>query len=423
MNQARIADGVLEKKLGSGRVFIASTGVKDLVYLEGSVLGGWNMLPRHKGEASILAAELLDAGTKTKNKSVIRGALASRGASLSFSAGDERTYFRGSCLPEDLTLLLTVLCECLGEAAFPASEMRTAQARVHGELFEQKSDTRTQAGIALSRLIYDEKHTNYEETTNERIADLAKVDRRELVSFKNLLGQGGLVLAIVGDIDTDLAYRAAQKAFTKLPLGTDNAPDKRQNSKNQTSETKLVAIADKANIDVFIGAAVPLTYHDPLYLPFIVLNQMLGGSGFTGHLMRTVRERDGLTYDVKALPSGFTGGNDGAFQVYASFSPARYHESVSVLRKEVDIFFKSGITDAVLTARKQEMLGHYAIGLSTTRGLAATLHQIGRRQRELSYIDDYLTLLQALTIDELHAAASLIPLKNLSLAAAGTFSA
>lgn len=419
----RIADGIVEKSWGTARIFAARTGVHDLVYVEGSVLGGWNMLPRRKGEISVLAAELLDAGTKDKSKSVIRESLAARGAMLSFSSGDERTYFRGSCLPEDLPRFLAIIVECLGEAAFPAAEVKGAKTRIHGELVEEKSDTRVQSAIALSRLIYDSQHPNFEETTEERMVDLSTTERSEVMSFKKLLGQGGLVLAIVGDVDAEGAARTAERTFKRLPKGTEEPPEKTSNSRHQEAQEARIDIADKANVDVFMGTALPLTYNDDLYLPFIVLSQMLGGPGFTSHLMATIRERDGLTYGVYTRPTGFTGGAEGAFRIWATFSPGRLDESVAALRKEVGIFFRKGITDAGLEARKEEMTGSYIVGLSTTRGLAAALHQIGRRSRDLSYIDDYLKLIQAVSLKDLKDAAALIPLDKLSLAAAGTFSA
>lgn len=417
----RIAEHIVEKRIGTARLFVAPLRVADLVYLEGSVLGGWNMLPRRKGEVSVLTAELLDAGTSSKSKDVIRESLAARGATLTFSCGDERTYFRGSCLPEDLSKLLSVVVECLSDSVFPAAEVRNAKERIHGELVEEKTDTRVQAAIALSRLVYDTSHENYEETTEERIRDLQKVERKDLVAFNKLLGQGGLVLTIVGDVEAGTALAVAEKAIRKLPVGTEESPEKTLNSRAPKAAQTLVHIADKANVDVFLGAAVPLTYNDPLYLPFIMFNEMLGGRGFTGHLTKTIRERDGLTYHVSARPTGFTGGSDGAFRIYASFNPTRYEESVATLRKEIDIFFKTGITEKNLELRKEEMVGGYTVGLSNTRGIAGVLHQIGRRHRDLSYIDDYITLLKAVTLEKLHAAAALIPRDKLSLAAAGTF--
>jgi zinc protease len=419
----RIAEHIVEKRIGGARIFVAPMSVLDLVYVEGSVLGGWNMLPRRHGELSVLAAELLDAGTKSKSKETIRESLASRGATLAFSSGDERTYFRGTCLPEDLPHLLGILRECLTEAAFPAREVQAGKERILGELEQEKTDTRTQAAIALSRLIYDPAHTNYEESTEERMRDLTKAERPELLAFRKMLGIGGLVIAIAGDVEAEKTLTLVEKTLRKMPPGTEEAPEKLQNTLTPQMRTVLVPIADKANVDVFLGASVPLTYNDPLYLPFIVATEMLGGRGFTSHLMATIRERDGLTYGVYSRPTGFTGGADGAFQIWATFSPAKFDESVAMLRKEIALFFKKGMTEEGLRRRKEEMTGLHVVGLSTTRGLAAMLHQIGRRGRDLSYIDDYLTLLNAVTLRELGDAAALIPLTSLSLAAAGTFSA
>lgn len=228
---------------------------------------------------------------------------------------------------------------------------------------------------------------------------------------------------MTGDIDAKATARAAEAAFKRLPAGTLEAPAKPHNARRQESQEARIDIADKANVDVFLGAALPLTYNDPLYLPFIVATEMLGGRGFTSHLMSTIRERDGLTYAVYSRPTGFTGGSEGAFQIWATFSPGRFDESVAKLRQEIDFFFAKGLTEKNLAARQEEMSGLYAVGLSTTRGLAAALHQMGRRHRDLSYIDEYLKLIQAISLKDVRAASALIPLDKLSLAAAGTFSA
>ena len=148
---------------------------------------------------------------------------------------------------------------------------------------------------------------------------------------------------------------------------------------------------------------------------------MLGGPGFTSHLVATIRERDSLTYSVRAYSTGFGALAEGSMQVWATFSPQKYNESVKALKKEIALFFKELLTRSNLEARKLEMIGEYTVGLSTTRGLAATLHKIGTENKSLSYIDEYPELLKVITLEDLHKAAALIPLSKLSLAAAGTF--
>ena len=417
----KLAANVTELEHEGMRLFASHTGAKDVVSIEGSMFGGWNMLPRNQAEVPSFAAELMDAGTAKRTKESIREALGAHGASLSFSAGGDRMYFSGSCLPEDVSFLLKLVVECVTQANYPASEIKVSKARALGDLEEEKTNTRSLASAALSRSMYDSSHVNYTETIATRKKNTESITRAQLLAFRKMLGKGGFVLAITGDVHPQKTLSTAKNILETLPKGTAAAPTKKANKKAQTSANEIIAIKDKANIDVYLGASIPLTYTNRLYLPFIILCEMLGGHGFTSHLMTTVRERDGLTYGVYTVPAGFSGEADGCFQVWATFSPAKYTESVKVLKKEIALFFKEQITEKNLEARKTEMAGGYTVGLSTTRGFANRLLKIGVEGKNLSYLDEYTELLQAITLTELNEAASLIPLSKLALAAAGTF--
>ena len=412
---------IKELEYNGMKLFVSRTGAKDVVAIEGSVLGGSNMLPRTKSEVASMTAELLDAGTAKRSKESIREALGARGASISFSAGGDRTYFSASCLPEDISFVLKIIVECLTEAYFPTKELLTAKKRALGELDEAKSQTRTVAAGALSRLLYDPSHVNYAETFSARKKSIETLSRNDLLAFRKMLGMSGLILVITGDIQVDTTLKNSKAILAKLPKGISEVPEKKLNKKKPAVSQELVSITDKANIDVYVGVSVPMTYQSKEYLPFVVLSEMLGGRGFTSHLMSTIRERDGLTYGVYTMLSGFGGGADGSFQIWATFSPDKYTESVSALKKEIALFFKKLLTQKSLEARKTEMAGAYIVGLSTTRGLANVLHKIGVEGKPLSYIDEYPELIKAITVDDLHKAAALIPLSRLSLAAAGTF--
>lgn len=405
---------------GGGRLFIASTYAHDVVVVEGSVLGGPTMLPAPLDVIPGLAAELLDAGTPKKKKSVIREALAGRGISLAFSSSGDRTFFSGRCFPEDLSFLLGTISESLNEASFPEAEVKNIKARALGELAEEKSDTRAQAERALTELLYDPLHENYVRPIKDQEKSIVTTRRLHLQNFRKILGRGGLVLAIVGDIETDSARAAAEKAFNKLGEGTMSAPAKHMNKKIQSTEEKLIPIADKANIDVVLGASLPLSAHHQLYHPAKVLTDMLGG-GFSAHLMQTIRERDGLTYGVSATLAGLSTGADGYFKIWATFSPKRYEESIAKLRIEVDIFFSRGLTETALAKRQDEIAGSYLVALATTANLAASLHAIGTLGFDLSYLTEYPNIIRAVSLEDITLAAELIPRNKLSLAASGTF--
>jgi zinc protease len=416
-----MAQNITEKRvLENGRIFIAPTRNRDIVSFQGSILGGSLMLPKAQLEVPSFAGKLFDAGTAAHGKSVLRESLAARGASLRFSGGDRRTYFSGSCLPEDLQFLLEMVAECLGTATFLTPEIQSARERFLGSLKEDKTDTRIQAGHEMSRLLYDSAHPNYAEKDEYVEKSIKSVTRNEVVNFKNKLGRRGLVLAIVGGVEEGKALKAAERAFGKLKEGTFELPEIARNKKPVQVQEKLITIPQKANIDVYLGGFMPITYNDELYLPFAVVSDMLGG-GFASHLMQTVRERDGLTYGVYSRSAGFDLGQEGDFRILATFSPLLYEKGVATTRKEIARFFASGLNEDALAKKKDEIIGSYVIGLATTRGLAARLHFIGTHNEELSYIDEYIEKIKAVTVADLHKTADLIPHKKLSLCAAGTF--
>lgn len=418
-----ITNNVTELELADGaRIFVAPMRTKDVVTFEGSVLGGISTLPQEGAMIQSLAVDLLDAGTTAHSKDELREALAARGISLSFGTGIDRTSFSASCLPEDLGYLLNTIVECLSSATFPPKELALARERMLGEIEEAKTDTNYLASIALGRALYDPAHINYPYTIEQKTSYLKKITRADLVSFRKQLGRGGLVLSITGDVTVPAAERAVRSAIAKLPKGTTAAPAKKMNTKKPATTETLIPIKDKANIDTYLGAAVPITYDHPLYTAFNVFCGMLGGRGLSsGHLMRTIRERDGLTYGIYVRSAGFSGLLDGYFRIWATFSPATFKIAVEKTKKEIKTFLSIGLTPEALLKKQDQIAGSYVVGLSTTGGLASMLHSIGAEGKPLSYIDAYPDLVRAVTVDDLKAVAKLIPFDKLSLAASGSF--
>jgi zinc protease len=406
---------------GGGTLIISPTHARDVVVVQGSVLGGPNMFPIDEKIIPGLVSTLLDAGTKSKSKAVLREGLAARGMSLGFSAIGDRTNFSGQCFPEDLGKLLGILTECLGAAAFPEVELKNAKAVLRAELEEEKSDTAVRAERALAYTLYDSAHPNYARPLDEVAKSLEHIRRVHLQKFQQALGRKGLIVVVAGDVDVDTTRRTVEKVIGRLPLGSMSVPTKVPNTTTARSTEELVHIHDKANVDVRLGAALPLTLRDSLYLPLYVVVQMLGGGTFDTHLMKTIRDRDGLTYGVYAQLLGFTKDTDGYFRVAATFSPLLFDQAVAALRREVKIFFDSGLTREALMRTQERLTGAYQVSLSTTANLANTLHAFAKNGFGVSYLTEYPELLQQVTLADIKKAAELVPLDKLALAASGTF--
>lgn len=409
-----------EQQIQGARVMVAHTGAKDVVSIEGSVLGGPNHFSIEKLEAGSLLAELLDAGTSTRTKADVREALSDRGATVTFRGAGDRTWFSASCFPEDLSFVITLIMECLAQAEFPAAEIKAARARLSGELAERRTDTSAQAADALTRILYARGHVNFIPSSTELQKSLDAATRADVLSMRRRFGTAGMIIAVAGDVKPKTVFDTAAKALRLLPEQGVHPTSKQKQSERKTAEA-FIHIPDKANIDVFFGRTLDITVHDDTYLPHVIAASLLGGRGLsTGHLMRTIRERDGLTYGIYAGLQGLEDGSDGYFRIWATFSPSTFAQAVQQVRKEINVFLKSGLTEEALADKKVELVGRYLFSLSTTRGMAAMLHAIAREERPLSYLIDFPEDLRSVSLADVRAAAVWYDPAHLSLAAAGT---
>ena len=79
-----------------------------------------------------------------------------------------------------------------------------------------------------------------------------------------------------------------------------------------------------------------------------------------------------------------------------------------------------GLTASALVFKQDEMAGRYVIGLASASGLARELHRIGAEGKPLSYIDEYASLVRAVTLADIKQVATLLDATKLVTAAAGT---
>jgi len=70
----------------------------------------------------------------------------------------------------------------------------------------------------------------------------------------------------------------------------------------------------------------------------------------------------------------------------------------------LEAWWKDGVTDDELTARKQGLIGGYFVGLSTTGGLATTILTTIQRGYDLSWLDGYPEAVRAMSREDVNRA-------------------
>jgi zinc protease len=378
------------------------TDVKDVVVVLGSLPAGDAMAEPGNIAIPTLTGMMLDRGTKSLDKFAIAEQLDNVGAEIAFSVGTQSVEIRAKCLKKDLPLVMGLIAAELRTPAFQVQEFNKAKQQFIGELEASAQNTEARAQEAFGRAIFPQGHPNRPHAVSDYEAAAKVATLEELKAFyAKYYGPAHLNLVVVGDVSAPDTQAEVGKAFSGWSGGQDYIRPATPAVLTAAREV-TVPLADKPSVSVIIGQPTGLRYKDPDALA-LRLGTAILGRGFTGRLMGVVRDKEGLTYNIGAGVAEDSIA-DGSWDISASFAPTLLAKGIASTRRELDKWWKDGVTDAELTARKQGVVGGYLVGLSTTAGMASTILTNVQRGYDVNWLDGYPKAVNALTREQVNSA-------------------
>lgn len=402
-------------------LYTMPTTVKDVVTIRGSILGGDEFSPKANPMVADLTAAMLDEGTKSHNKHEISEMLESVGASVGFSSGLYRVNFSAQCLSKDVQMVLNLIAEQLREPAFNEEDLANVKRRYVGNLKRAKENTRRQAMGQFRRTLYPKGHPNYSLDSDAQITFVENISAKDLASFhKKNYGLGSMIMSAVGDLDSKKFTSGVRKAFKGWKTSSLQKDASGMSAKKIDGSTEFVTINDKTSADMVIGIPIGIDRNHKDYYPLVLANYILGGN-FSARLMQTVRDKEGLTYGIGSRVRGVDTGNDGFWYVSGTFAPDLLNNGKSSALKQIKKWVNKGVTDEELENKKTTLTGSYKVGLATTSGLAGQILGNAERGRDLSFLDKYPDIINALSLKDVNRAIkTYIDVDKLVIVAAGT---
>ena len=378
------------------------TGVKDMVVIIGAFPAGDAMGEGGNITIPTLTGMMLDRGTKALDKFAIADRLENVGAEISFTVGPQSLELHAKCLKKDLPMVMGLIASELRTPAFPAAEFAKAKQQFIGSLQQSLQSTEGRAQEAFGRAVYPQGHPNRPHSIAEYLAAAKNASLDDVKAFhaKNY-GPAHMTLVLVGDVSAADVQSQVGKAFDGWSGGRDYIRPAQPAAVTAASEV-TVPLTDKPSVSVVLGQATGLKYSDPDSMALRVGTAVLG-HGFTGRLMGTVRDKEGLTYNIGAGMSQDAIA-DGAWDISASFAPALLDKGVASTRRELQKWWADGITDTELADRKQGLVGGYFVGLSTSGGVAGAILVAVQRGYDLTWLDKYPEAIKALTRTQVNTA-------------------
>ena len=345
------------------------TSVKDVVVILGALPAGDAMGTPGNIAVPTLAGMMLDRGTQSLDKFAIADKLDNVGAEIAFAVGAQSLEIRAKCLKKDLPLVMELIAADLRKPALQPQEFAKAKEQFIGSLQASLQNTEGRAHEAFDRAVFPEGHPNHPHAIAEYMTAARSATLDEVKAFiAKYYGPAHMTLVMAGD-------------------GAREIP---------------VPLSGKPSVTVLLGQATGLKYRDPDALALRVGTAVFG-HGFTGRLMGTVRDKEGLTYNIGAgmADDSIT---DGDWAISASFAPALLDKGIASTRRELVKWWADGITDVELADRKQGLVGGYFVGMSTTGGVASSILTSLQRGYDLGWLDAYPEAVKALTRGQVNSA-------------------
>jgi zinc protease len=346
-------------------------------------------------------SKVIDRGTEHRSADAIAEALDGRGVTLNSSVGRHLLTLGCTCLAEDFDDMLALVADVLRRPAFPEPEIETRRGEIVTAIRQDEDSPATMAVEALMGLLYPDGHP-YGRRTKGVSATVESITRTDLVAFhRSQFSPAGLMIVMVGDVPAGRAIAAAERAFgdwrAPAPAPLTVPPAVRAAHRQQL----VIPMMNKAQADVAYGFTA-VTRRDPDYHALTLMNNVLGQYGLGGRLGDSIRERQGMAYYAFSSFDGNVA--EGPLVIRAGVAPENVDRTVASIDDEIRTILSGGVTAAELTDAKRYLIGSMPRNLETNSGIASFLHTAEFFGLGLDYDRRLPLLLEAVTLDEVHAA-------------------
>ncbi len=349
-----------------------------------------------------LTVNMLSKGTVNFNKFEFSQKLEKLGSNIRISSNKNNVTIRFKCLTKDLEILISLMAEELRRPLFKNEEFELLKQQTIDGMKRGLTDPRTQGSIALSQAIYPKNHPNYTSDIEYTIEKIKEISLQDLKEFHNdYFGTAGMHLVVVGDISINALESPLKKHLSDWSGGITSKATFTEPSATK-AVIKVVTIPQKPSAELFIGTYTGIERNDKDYLPLYIGTSVLGG-GFSGRLMQTVRDNEGLTYSIYSRHEGDNNAG-GYWNVNASFNPDLFGRGLKSTMFQIETWIKDGISNEELSFIKNNITGSFKVGMATTSGLASTLLSFLERGLAPSYLGKFSKDVEAITVEQVNQA-------------------
>ena len=328
----------------------------------------------HNNGTSHFIEHMLFKGTKNRTAKEIAESIDNIGGQLNAFTGKECTCFYARTLDSHIDTAVEVLADMLFNSKYVDKDIKLEKKVVLEEIGMYEDSPEDLVHDILSAISWQNNALTYPILGTNKSVN--KISRESIIEYmsQNYVANNAVV-SVAGNFDTEHIIGLVEKYFGRWNKGNNKICfDKAEflpNTKVKEKET------EQAHLCVGLNG---LEHGDERLYALIAVNNIFGG-GMSSRLFQKIRENKGLVYSIYSYPTSYK--DAGLFTIYAGMNPANLQEVLKLIKNEIKLLCKKGLSDDEINRSKEQLKGNYILGLEST---SSRMNSIGKSELILGKI-------------------------------------
>jgi len=305
-------------------------------------------------------------GTKRRKTFHILSRIDDVGGELNAYTAKEETCIYASFLKQDFDRALELLHDITFNSTFPSKELEKEKEVIIDEINSYKDNPSDLILDDFEELVFkdDPMGRNILGTAET----LEKFGRSNIERFiTNNYHTNEMVICSVGQIEPERLFKIVTKYYGSIAanLRTNNRPVIKP-YQPQKVEKKM----DTFQSHIAIGN-VAYDLNSPLRPGLLLLNNILGGPGMNSRLNMSLREKNGIAYNIESIYSPYSG--TGVFSIYFGTDEENINRSLNIVSREMKKLMEKPLGILQLHNAKRQLKGQITISSENKESLMLSI--------------------------------------------------
>ncbi|NIM58336.1 MAG: peptidase M16 [Candidatus Aminicenantes bacterium] len=316
-----------------------------------------------------LTAYMVSRGVSYLTASQIEEIIESVGGKFYTYTYPDYSEFSFTFLEEFLDQALNLMSKMILQPTFLRREIENIKRIMYYDLHEKNKDPEFVAERQLGRLVF-QNHPYEKSTFNEDV--IKALNQRALVSFYDRYYRpNNSLFVLTGNLNLQTATRKVSRYFSTWRRKELDYPSIPPLEPYDKPKICLIDLPEAKDAMIYLGNIVSLSDQD--VFPFIVLNQVLGGT-HTSRLFMNLRESKGYAYYAFSELDLFKKGS--VFFVKAKVRPEVTYASILEILREIEKITREEIPSSEIEQAKSYLIGNFPLQIQTLDKLSSKISEI-----------------------------------------------